>query len=163
MSWDKNLTKSVQKYLKITHEDFCKACEISHKVWNSFSLALVLQGLWNFASLLKSIFHRLTLCPTTCIPFGIWHSHAKLLDVRFLLWFSSLHTWLIWKRLRSSSKLGFFVCLSFNLLFIGAKLLFLKKLESPLILVFFLNEKQNKKEILVWLLIWKRHVCQNKV
>ena len=45
----------------------------------------------------------------------ILHSHAKLLDVRFLLWFSSLHTWFIWQRLRNSPKLGFFMCLSFHL------------------------------------------------
>ena len=34
---------------------------------------------------------------------------AKFLDVRFLLWFSFLLTWLIWKRLRSSPRLGFFM------------------------------------------------------
>ena len=56
------------------------------------------------------------LCAILACYEKILHSHAKLLDVRFLLWFSSLHTWLIWKRLRSSPKLGFFMCLSFNLL-----------------------------------------------
>ena len=63
-------------------------------------------------------------CSLSCSlsPFGhftcfakISHSHAKLLDVRFLLWFSSFHTWLIWQRLQGSPKLGFFMCLSFNL------------------------------------------------
>ena len=106
----------MQKYLKITQEDFRKACEISQRVRNSFSSALVSQGLRNFAQGAKFIFHSLALCPTACTLFGISHSHAKLLDVRFLLWFSSLHTWLIWQMLRSSPKLGFFMCLSFNLL-----------------------------------------------
>ena len=80
------------------------------------------QGLRNFAQGTKFILHSLTFCPAACTPFGhfacfakISHSHAKLLDVRFLLWFSFLHTWLIWKRLWGSPKLGFFMCLSFNL------------------------------------------------
>ena len=77
------------------------------------------QALRNFAQGAKFIFHNLALCPAACTLFGISHSHAKLLDVRFLLWFSSLHTWLIWQRLRSSPKLGFFMCLSFNLLCYG--------------------------------------------
>ena len=106
----------MQKYLKITQEDFRKVCEISHRVRNSFSSALVSQGLQNFARLAKFIFHRLALCPAVCLLLGISHSHAKLLDVRFLLWFSSLHTWLICQRLWSSPKLGFFMCLSFSLL-----------------------------------------------
>ena len=83
---------------------FRKACKISHRV-------------------AKFIFHGLALCPIACTPFGhfacyakISHSHVKLLDVRSLLWFSSLHTWLIWQRLWGSPKLGFFTCLSFNLL-----------------------------------------------
>ena len=111
----------MQKYLKITQEDFRKACEISQRVWNSFSS--ISQGLQNFAQGAKFILHNLALCYAACTPFGIFtyyakilHSHAKLLDVRFLLWFSSLHTWLIWQRLRSSPKLGFFMCFSFNLL-----------------------------------------------
>ena len=73
------------------------------------------QGLRNFAQGAKFIFHNLALCSAACTHFGISHNHAKLLDVRFLLWFSSLHTWLIWKRLWCSLKLGFFMCLSFNL------------------------------------------------
>ena len=81
-----------------------------------FPQSLVSQSLRNFAQGGKFIFHSLALCPATCTPFGISHSHAKLLDVRFLIWFSSLHTWLIWQKLRSFPKLGFFMCLSFNLL-----------------------------------------------
>ena len=65
----------------------------------SCSLSCSLCSFWHFACYAK-----------------ISHSYVKLLDVRFLLWFSFLHTWLIWKRLRSSPKLGFFMCLSFNLL-----------------------------------------------
>ena len=94
---------------------------------NWFSSALVLQGVakfifLNFARLAKFhieceiYFPSLALYPVAYTPFGISHSHAKLLAVRFLLWFSSLHTWLIWKRLRSSPKLGFFMCLSLILL-----------------------------------------------
>ena len=90
----------MQKYLKITQEDFCKACEISHRVRNSFFTVLL--------SVLQLV-----------LLLGISHAMRKLLDVRFLLWFSSLHTWLIWKRLRSSPNLEFFMCLSFNLLFHG--------------------------------------------
>ena len=107
----------MQKYLKIIQEDFLwlakfrtgceihfprfrKACDISYRVRNSFFTVLL--------SVLQLV-----------LLLGISHSHAKLLDVRFLLWFSSLHAWLIWKRLWSSPKLGFFMCLSFNLLFHG--------------------------------------------
>ena len=40
---------------------------------------------------------------------------------------------------------------------------FLKKtLSQPLILIFFKGQ-QNKKENHVLLLIWKRHVCKNRV
>ena len=91
----------MQKYLKITQEDFHnwfrKACEILHRVWNQFFTVLL--------SVLQLV-----------LLLGISHSHATLLDVRFLLWFSSLHTWLIWQRLRSYPKLGFFMYLSFILL-----------------------------------------------
>ena len=37
----------MQKYLKITQEDFRKVCKISHRVQNSFSSALVSQALRN--------------------------------------------------------------------------------------------------------------------
>ena len=113
----------MQKYLKITREDFCKACEISHRVRNSFS------SVFGFARLVRfrtgCEIHFSQSCSLSCSLYSFWHftcyakishSHVKLLDVRFLLWFSSLHTWLIWQRLWSSSKLGFFMCLSFNLL-----------------------------------------------
>ena len=92
--------ESMQKYLKITLEDFRKACEIH--LSQACSLSCSLSSFGHFACFAK-----------------ISHSHAKLLDVRFLLWFSYLHTWLIWKRLRNSLKLGFFMCLSFNLLCYG--------------------------------------------
>ena len=59
------------------------------------------------------------LCPATCTLLGHFANlqkfHkverwvVKFLDVRFLLWFSSLLTWLIWKRLRNSPRLGFFM------------------------------------------------------
>ena len=65
----------------------------------SCSLFFILCSFWHFPCYMK-----------------ISHSHAKLLGVRFLLWFSSLHTWLAWQRLQSSPKLGFFMYLSFNLL-----------------------------------------------
>ena len=87
----------MQKYLKITLEDFRKACEIH--LSQACSLSCSFSSFGHFACFAK-----------------ISHSHAKLLDVRFLLWFSVLHTWLIWKRLRSSPNLGFFICLSFNFL-----------------------------------------------
>ena len=90
----------MQKYLKITQEDFRKPCEIHFS--QSCSLSYSLYSFWHFTCYAK-----------------ISHSHVKLLDVRFLLWFSSLHTWLIWQRLWSSPKRGFFMCLSFNLLFHG--------------------------------------------
>ena len=88
---------------EIHFPQFRKACKISQgcKIHSSqhCSLSCSLYSSWAF-----------------CKGAKISHSHVKLLDVRFLLWFSSLHTWLIWKRLRSSPKLGFFMCLSFNLL-----------------------------------------------
>ena len=77
ISRDKNLTELVQKYLKITQEDFHKACEISHRVRNSFSSALVSQGLQNFAQDAKFIFHSLALCPVACTRFGISHAMRK--------------------------------------------------------------------------------------
>ena len=110
----------MQKYLKITQEEIRKACEISHRMQNSFftSLLSVLQVV-----LFLGISHALRIFRMLCEYFAcfanISHSHVKLLDVRFLLGFSSLHTWLIWKRLWGSPKLGFFMCLSFNLLFHG--------------------------------------------
>ena len=60
----------MQKYLKITQEDFHKVCEILHRVRNSFCSALISQGLLNFAQGVKSIFHSFALCPTACTPFG---------------------------------------------------------------------------------------------
>ena len=74
-----------------------KVCEIHFS--QSCSLSYSLYSFWHFVCYAK-----------------ILHSHAKLLDVRFLLLFSSLHTWLAYQRLRSAPKLGFFMCLSFNLL-----------------------------------------------
>ena len=94
----------MQKYLKITQEDFHKACEISHMVQNSFS------SVFGFAKLAKFCtrweIHFSQSCSLSCSLYSFWHlaCYAKLLDVRFLLWFSSLHTWLIWQRLRSSPK-----------------------------------------------------------
>ena len=106
----------MQKYLKITHEDFRKACEISHRVRNSFSSVFGFIRLAKFCT--RWEIHFSQSCSLSCSLYSFWHlaCYAKLLDVRFLLWFSSLHTWLIWQRLRSSPKLGFFMCLSFNLL-----------------------------------------------
>ena len=107
--------------------EFRTGCEIDFpQLWfckglrNSFSS--ISQGLQNFTSSAKFIFQVLlsVLQLIFLLVFRnlakISNSHAKLLDVRFLLWFSSLHTWLIWKRLRSSPKLGFFMCLSLILL-----------------------------------------------
>ena len=65
------------------HSQFCKACEIP-----SSQLRKACNPLGQFAGL--RIFRK-----------GV----AKLLNVRFLLWLSSLHAWLIWQRLRSSPKL----------------------------------------------------------
>ena len=130
---------SVQKYLKIIGRfhnacwNFARGCEIDflqlwfpkgceidflqllfHKAYENFT------RLWNSFSVLqalrKFILHSLALCPVACTPLGQFASLlifrkgvAKLLDVRFPLWFSSLYTWLIWKRLRRSPKLGFFM------------------------------------------------------
>ena len=110
----------MQKYLKITQEDFRKACEISHRVRNSFSsVPFGFARLAKFRTRCEMKFSQ--SCSLSCNLYSFWHfaCDAKLLDVRFLLWFSYLHTWLIWKRLRSSLKLGFFMCLSFNLLCYG--------------------------------------------
>ena len=65
---------------------------------------------------------------------------AKFFSVRFLLWFSSLHTWLIWQRLWSSPKLGFFMSFSFNLTLAWIIL------SSPLFLACF-NDKKTIKNI----------------
>ena len=104
--------ESVQKYLKITQEDFRKAYEISHRVQNSFSSVFGFTRLEKFCTGCEIHFSQ--SCSLSCSLYSSWafckgakisHSHVKLLDVRFLLWFSSLHTWLIWQRLRSSPKL----------------------------------------------------------
>ena len=70
-----------------------------------------------FLSLIPTLYPAAIEAPLDFICYvKILHSHAKLLDVRFLLLFSSLHTWLACQRLQSAPKLGFFMCLSFNLL-----------------------------------------------
>ena len=109
----------MQKYLKITQEDFHKACEILHMVQNSFSSVFGFAKLAKFRTGWEIHFSR--SCSLSCSLYSFWHfaCYAKLLDVRFLLWFSSLHTWLIWQRLQGSPKLGFFMCLSFSLLYHG--------------------------------------------
>ena len=106
----------MQKYLKITQEDFRKACEISHRVRNSFSSVFGFARLKNFHTGCEIHFSQ--SCSLSCSLYSFWHfaCYAKLMNVIFLPWFSSLDTWLIWQRLRSSPKLGFFMCLSFNLL-----------------------------------------------
>ena len=44
------------------------------------------------------------------------------------------------------------------------KIWFLEKdLESLFILIFFKRENKMKKENPIWLLIWKRHVCKNRI
>ena len=97
------LAKILQRVAKFIFLNFARLTKFHKGLRNSSSqpcsLSCSLYSFWAFLKLVK-----------------ISQSIVKLLDVRFLLWFSSLHTWLIWKRLRSSPKLGFFMCLSFNLL-----------------------------------------------
>ena len=53
---------------------------------------------------------------------------------------------------------------SANSFFIWKIFIFLENdLESPFIFVLFLKGKQNKKENLMWLLIWKKHICKNRI
>ena len=114
------------KYLEITEGDFAgharfrMVCEIHF--WLGFSA---------FGFTRPAKFHTgceiqfSESCSLSCNLYSFWHfacyakvsySHEKLLVARFLLWFSFLHTWLAWKRLQSSPKVGFFMYLSFNLL-----------------------------------------------
>ena len=92
------------------------ACEISRRVQNSFSSVFGFARLAKFCTGCEIPFVQ--SCSLSCsrCSSGYFTCYAKLLNITFLLWFSSSHTWLIWQRLRSSPKLGFFMCLSFNLL-----------------------------------------------
>ena len=45
----------------------------------------------------------------------------------------------------------------------GENLIFWKILEVATYFSFFFKGKQNKKENIVWLLIWKRRVCKNRI
>ena len=68
----------VQKYLKITQEDFRKVCEISHRVWNSFS------SIFGFARLAKFRtgcgIHFSQSCFLSCSLYSFWHfaCYAKI-------------------------------------------------------------------------------------
>ena len=83
---DKNLMESVHRKILHTMRSFAWYLKFLH------GSILVLHGVRNFFhSFLLSILQLLKL-------FLILHSHVKFLVARFLLWFSSLHTWLAWQR-----------------------------------------------------------------
>ena len=68
----------MQKYLKITQEDFAMLAKISHKVWNWFSSALVSQGLWKFRKgLQNSFFTALLFILQFVLLVGILHALRK--------------------------------------------------------------------------------------
>ena len=108
---------------------------------------LVSHGVWNFAqgakflSLIPALYLAAIEAPLDFACYGkISHSHAKLLVARFLLWFSSLHTWLAWQRSMKLQSLDsscnwastcFFMVLTWILPFLGTHIDWTLSLYSP--------------------------------
>ena len=100
--------------------------KISHTMWNFAWCVKFIGFLFSFVRCAKFIFLSLALYLATCTPIGISHAVRKFCIAMRNCWMldffsDSLPCILDWlgKGLRSSPKLGFFMYLSFNLLFHG--------------------------------------------